>query len=262
MASYVYQGQVFVVEEATAAGGSASIYRAIHNNQNYALKVHLDVDRWAWNKEVGSLSVLAGQRNIIGYYGHFQQDRYLCLILQWAPNTLFQLGKLRPTVDEFKLVARGLVQGVKQMHDRKILHRDLNLANILFRGNDVKITDFGISYRFPPESDMLDKMSTIVVGAPGYMAPEMERIELYGYALDMWGIRKSSSTCGEKQLDLKEADEIITNLTLDQQCAQFTANEVLQEDFFRYMEPVVWSAPTPWPPVEANLSVAQGINDA
>ncbi|KAG0211781.1 hypothetical protein BGX33_004058 [Mortierella sp. NVP41] len=63
------------------------------------------------------------------------------------------------------------------------------------------------------------------------------------------------------QMDLNEADSAIQNLTLDRPCARFTADEVLQKDF-RHSEPMVWSEPSPWPPVGVNPAIAQEINYA
>ncbi|KAG0210266.1 hypothetical protein BGX33_005012 [Mortierella sp. NVP41] len=57
-----------------------------------------------------------------------------------------------PTIPEFRVAGRGLVQGVKQMLDRKVLHRDLNPANVLIHGSDARITDYGLAYRFRPDN--------------------------------------------------------------------------------------------------------------
>jgi protein-serine/threonine kinase len=87
--------------------------------------------------------------------------------------------------DACKLFAQ-LISGVWYMHNKKIVHRDLKLENLLLdRNRNVIITDFGFANRFEHRTDDLMQTSC---GSPCYAAPELVISEgLYvGSAVDIW----------------------------------------------------------------------------
>lgn len=87
--------------------------------------------------------------------------------------------------DACKLFAQ-LISGVWYIHQKKIVHRDLKLENLLLdRHRNVIITDFGFANRFEHKADDLMQTSC---GSPCYAAPELVISEgLYvGSAVDIW----------------------------------------------------------------------------
>lgn len=87
--------------------------------------------------------------------------------------------------DAARLFAQ-LISGVHYLHQKKIVHRDLKLENLLLdRNRNVVITDFGFANRFEKKKD--DLMATSC-GSPCYAAPELVISEgLYvGSAVDVW----------------------------------------------------------------------------
>lgn len=49
---------------------------------------------------------------------------------------------------EAKLISYELAEGVKYLHDKSIIHRDLKLGNILLTSDHIiKICDFGLAAR-------------------------------------------------------------------------------------------------------------------
>ncbi len=87
--------------------------------------------------------------------------------------------------DAAKLFAQ-LISGVHYLHQKKIVHRDLKLENLLLdKHRNVIITDFGFANRFEHKVD--DLMATSC-GSPCYAAPELVISEgLYvGSAVDVW----------------------------------------------------------------------------
>jgi len=78
-----------------------------------------------------------------------------------------------------------LSQGIKYIHDRNIVHRDVKLENLLLDGKGtVKIIDFGFSTVVPP-----GKKLNVFCGTPSYMAPEVvARKEYAGFGADVWAV--------------------------------------------------------------------------
>jgi calcium/calmodulin-dependent protein kinase (CaM kinase) II/calcium-dependent protein kinase len=60
------------------------------------------------------------------------------------------------------------LEGVAFLHERKIMHRDLNPLNIMISGDNlIKIIDLGLAIRTTNE------VVYPVCGTPGFMAPEV-----------------------------------------------------------------------------------------
>jgi len=62
-----------------------------------------------------------------------------------------------------------VADGLHEAHQRGLVHRDVKPANLLLSGGVVKVADFGISHA--ADSASLT-MTGVVVGSPGYVAPE------------------------------------------------------------------------------------------
>jgi NIMA (never in mitosis gene a)-related kinase len=75
--------------------------------------------------------------------------------------------------------------GLKHIHDRKILHRDLKGQNIFLTSKGiVKIGDFGIAKVL---ASTMQNART-VVGTPYYLSPEIVQSRPYNFKSDMWSM--------------------------------------------------------------------------
>ncbi len=87
-----------------------------------------------------------------------------------------------------KQIIDWLVQlclGLKHIHDRKILHRDIKSQNIFFtKNNMVKVGDFGIAKSL--EFTMAKAKTQI--GTPYYLSPELCQDKPYDNKSDMWAV--------------------------------------------------------------------------
>ncbi|KAA0197263.1 hypothetical protein HAZT_HAZT003145 [Hyalella azteca] len=74
------------------------------------------------------------------------------------------------TEPETRYFMRHLLHGVKHLHDKRVIHRDLKLGN-LFLNDDmqVKIGDFGLATRV----DFDGERKKTLCGTPNYIAPEI-----------------------------------------------------------------------------------------
>ncbi|KAF4750737.1 hypothetical protein FOZ62_028063 [Perkinsus olseni] len=78
-----------------------------------------------------------------------------------------------------------ICEGVRYCHNKRIVHRDLKLENILLEGRDrIKIIDFGFSTSVPEGQNV-----KIFCGTPSYMCPQLVRGGEYnGFKADMWAL--------------------------------------------------------------------------
>ncbi|KAF7336935.1 Non-specific serine/threonine protein kinase [Mycena venus] len=127
--------------------------------------------------------------NIIRLDDVIESDKYIGIIMEYASGgELFDhilAHRYMRERDASKLFSQ-LISGVWYMHQKKIVHRDLKLENLLLdRHRNVLIADFGLANRFEHQADELMRTS---YGSPCYAAPELVVSEgLYvGSAVDVW----------------------------------------------------------------------------
>ncbi|KAF2293991.1 hypothetical protein GH714_006159 [Hevea brasiliensis] len=109
--------------------------------------------------------------NIVKYYGTEEEESKVNIFLE-----LISTGSLRQVYKCFKLkdsqvshYSKQILEGLKYLHERKVVHRDIKCANILVDEKGcVKITDFGLARVAELNSLMKSRHGTIP-----WMAPEV-----------------------------------------------------------------------------------------
>ncbi len=79
-------------------------------------------------------------------------------------------------------LARGIAEALAHAHDQGLVHRDLKPSNVWLLGGagtgaGVKLLDFGVVRRLAPYTSPAVTQSGVMLGTPGYMAPEQARGE-------------------------------------------------------------------------------------
>lgn len=73
--------------------------------------------------------------------------------------------------------------GLKSLHDRKILHRDLKCANVFITSDGIyKLGDLNVSKVLKKD------MAFTQTGTPYYASPEVWKDKPYGLKSDMWSL--------------------------------------------------------------------------
>ncbi|WP_329616050.1 protein kinase [Streptomyces brevispora] len=71
-------------------------------------------------------------------------------------------------------LADGLLRALKDIHDAGIVHRDLKPSNVMLTVDGTRVIDFGIA-RAMDTSEALLTSTGMIIGSPGFMAPEQLR---------------------------------------------------------------------------------------
>ncbi|MBB4917935.1 serine/threonine-protein kinase [Streptosporangium saharense] len=112
----------------------------------------------------------------------------------WIIMELVQARSLEQVIEEEgplppRLVAEigvDLLGALRAAHDQGILHRDVKPGNVLITETGrVVLTDFGIA---KAEGDSSLTKTGMVIGSPGYTAPERARGEHTGPESDLWSL--------------------------------------------------------------------------
>ncbi|KAI1774054.1 Pkinase-domain-containing protein [Hypoxylon cercidicola] len=139
------------------------------------------------------IAVLMGvsHPNVLCLKDTFNEKNAVYLVLELAPEgELFNyiVMKQKLSEAESRKLFTQLFQGIKYLHDRNIVHRDVKPENILLVDKDlhVKLADFGLAKIIGEES-----FTTTLCGTPSYVAPEIlaeGRHRKYSKAVDIWSL--------------------------------------------------------------------------
>ena len=91
-------------------------------------------------------------------------------------------GLLAPA--DLHRVASGLAEALDAIHSAGVVHRDVKPGNVLLVDGDPVLIDFGIAH---VADDIRLTMTGLVMGTPGYLAPEVVGGDDVTQATDWWG---------------------------------------------------------------------------
>ncbi|XP_033254528.1 serine/threonine-protein kinase polo-like [Drosophila miranda] len=126
--------------------------------------------------------------NIVKFHSYFDDIQNIYIVLELCKKrSLMELHKRRRSITEYecRYYIYQIVQGVKYLHDKCIIHRDLKLGNLFL--NDmlhVKIGDFGLATRIEYEGER----KKTLCGTPNYVAPEILNKKGHSFEVDIWSI--------------------------------------------------------------------------
>lgn len=126
--------------------------------------------------------------NITQYVKEFCDDYNLYMLLELcAFKSLKELQENRGTITEIecRFFLHGILNGIRYLHQLKIVHRDLKLSNVFLGDNlCVKIGDFGLAARITAP----DRLLYSTCGTANYFSPEIVKNTGYAYEVDVWCI--------------------------------------------------------------------------
>lgn len=180
-------GESYAVVRVIGEGGMGRVYEARHtrlHKKRYAVKLlHQELARQPdvvtrFQQEAEAASALS-HPNIVGVYDvNVTRDGRPFIVGELLEGVelgayLDQVGKL--PVESAVRVVRQVCQALAAAHQHGIVHRDMKPENVFLVGSEghVKVLDFGISKVGEGNANLTK--TGMVMGTPGYMAPEQAR---------------------------------------------------------------------------------------
>jgi len=145
--------------------------------EDYSLSIFQEI--WCLNK--------LDHPNIVKLHEVYFEGNKIYLVMDLVEGTsLYDYINNHDELEEKEIrnVVNQLLRTIKYMHSCKIVHRDVNLDNVIFNPDtcQVRVIDFGSSWYFSEEQDMKDKVAT-----PYAIAPEV-LTGSYNKECDLWGV--------------------------------------------------------------------------
>ena len=180
----------------SGAFSTVSLVKRKQDNTIYALK-RVELSKMKPNEKDNSLNEIRllasiNHINIIAYKESFYEEstNTLNIILEYADG-----GDLQSKISSHKNIKKyfnektiwsifiQMVYGIKELHDRNIVHRDLKSANIFLMKNGIcKLGDLNVSKE--TKSGLLKTQT----GTPYFASPEVWGGKPYGLKSDIWSL--------------------------------------------------------------------------
>jgi len=189
----------FKIEKVLGKGSFGSVYLVTRKKDKkiYALKTVIleKLNKKEQENSVNEVRILASinHPNVIGYKEAFWNDKEssLNIVMEYADDGDLQtkIQRMRKEGGMFNedliwSYSIQMIEGLKALHDKKIMHRDLKSANIFLvkEKHQCKLGDMNVS------KVIKDKCLLTQTGTPYYASPEVWNDVPYSYKSDLWSI--------------------------------------------------------------------------
>lgn len=130
--------------------------------------------------------------NIVQYLGSNSEGNFLNIFLEYVPGgsvatMLTNYGAFEESL--IRNFVRQILNGLRYLHERSIIHRDIKGANVLVDNKGgIKISDFGISKKIEARLLTAENNRVSLQGSVYWMAPEVVKQTSYTLKADIWSL--------------------------------------------------------------------------
>ena len=154
------------------------------------------IDRYL--KEIDYMKIMEGKNeennNIVKYYEHFENDDNFAMVMELCDDNLLNFSisdSFKP--EEIFDILNQLNNSFKIMNENKLVHRDLNLKNILIKYENKEKQKYILKLKFNYYGCFLNDLhsnykSTKKHGNLNFIAPEILKGEEYNEKVDLWSL--------------------------------------------------------------------------
>ncbi|NWV27793.1 NEK5 kinase, partial [Origma solitaria] len=147
-------------------------------------------EKEASEKEVILLAKMK-HSNIVTFYASLQEKNNLYIVMEYCDggDLMKWIHMQRGVLFDEDQILSWFVQislGLKHIHDKKILHRDVKTQNVFLSNNGkvAKLGDFGIARQLNSTTEF----AHTCVGTPYYLSPEICENQPYNNKTDIWSL--------------------------------------------------------------------------
>ncbi|NWV92165.1 NEK5 kinase, partial [Machaerirhynchus nigripectus] len=147
-------------------------------------------EKEASEKEVILLAKMK-HANIVTFYASFQEKNKLYIVMEYCDggDLMKRIHMQHGVLFDEDQILSWFVQislGLKHIHDKKILHRDVKAQNVFLSNNGkvAKLGDFGIARQLNSTTEF----AHTCVGTPYYLSPEICENRPYNNKTDIWSL--------------------------------------------------------------------------
>jgi serine/threonine protein kinase len=220
----------YEIRSPIGAGGMGEVYRAVDSRlgRDVALKIlpgtfARDPDRLhRFEMEARAVAAL-NHPNILAVFDVGQQDGSPFLVSELLEGESLRAVLDRGPLPQRKTIEYGvqIAQGMAAAHEKGIVHRDLKPENIFItKDGRIKILDFGLAKLVQASAGDADgatlaslgTLAGVVLGTPGYMAPEQVRGQPADARTDIFsfGVVLYEMLCGQRAFHCDTPAETMT----------------------------------------------------
>ena len=200
----------YVVAELIGRGGMAEVYRG--RDQRLARPVALKILRPQFShdpalrlrfEEEAKAAALVSHPNVVGVYDAGEDNdatagagaggghhAFIVMELVVGESLADRIARGPLDSSEARRIGGQILDALGAAHARGVLHRDIKPANVLLTDDGTaKVADFGIAKAVHPSPDNDEPTAmNIVLGTPGYLAPERAQGNPATVRSDLWSV--------------------------------------------------------------------------
>ena len=182
---YKSLGDYFYYTQAIGQGSFSTIYRGFRLKDKHPVaikKLTRIVDNKYIESEIDLMKSLDCD-NILKLYEVIRRNDKVYLILEYCNQSdLSDYIRSQDNALNNKFIYQ-IINALKYLFKKNIVHRDIKPQNILIHDNTIKICDFGFAKTFK-DNDLINTFC----GSPLYMAPEILKYSEYSEKADIWSL--------------------------------------------------------------------------